>query len=591
MKYSTEEFVADASVISDEMYPAHGDEAARLGRFHLGIRILLDQYGLDDEEIAEQVLDDNSDQGIDFFETFGGASNVVYVVQVKDHQEFQHAEQLAAIRKMIGEIHFLSSRQRITPEWSDRRKDRFVALRDLRGEEVDVKYVLLLTGNASASDVTSELSEDLSARESVVVIDRRVLSELEDSNRTPANPQVKLRLEDGRHFEVQDRGLIRTLVTLANTHDYVEATQMKGPHIFRLNPRLYLGEKNTNKGMMKTLRDEKERERFHLLNNGITVVCEKYSVNGNEIVVDDFQVVNGCQTTETLWRFYNEDPEGSIDVYVPLRIIETQGSDELAYRISETTNSQSAVLSSDLVANDDCQKRIKFSLESGLPSVFYEARRGEWRKLEKSKVERNKFKIDPKDWDSSGSQGFRKIGLKELAQVLLAVTQSPSNAKEQISGLFGNRSSDSLYNRLFNQSWSDIDQIRLVIETYLYVCAEDNWCPKGRTDEDKKLFGDLARLGRFYVTYLIYRQWRADAGMGYDPDKDEPLLLSTEVSRRILKSLKSEIGTLPSIAVRALASTKKDADVDIRALLRQKKHRETIEKNFDMRLELQDDAQ
>jgi hypothetical protein len=123
------------------------------------------------------------------------------------------------------------------------------------------------------------------------------------------------------------------------------------------------------------------------------------------------------------------------------------------------------------------------------------------------------------------------------------------------------------------------------------VIAEDNWCPKGRNEEEKKLLGDLARLGRFYVTYLIYRQWRADALMEYEPDRDEPLLLPVDVSRRILKSLKTEIGLLPSIAVRSLYRTKRDADVDTRALLRQNKHREAIEKNFDLMLELADDSQ
>jgi hypothetical protein len=589
MSYSIKDFEEDSADISEEMYAAHASESGRLGRFHLAIKILLDQYGLDEEEIAEQVLDDNSDQGIDFFDVFSGASNVLYVVQVKDHEKFARAEQLAAFRKMFGEIHQLRDRQRVSHEWSDRRKERFYTLRELKDEEVDVRYVLLLTGNAVGSDLEAELAPDLRNDESLTVLDRNSLLELEERNRIPSNPQVKLRLEEGRFFEVQDGGMIRTLVTLANTHDYVEATQTNGARIFRLNPRLYLGEKNTNKGMMKTLRDGKERGRFHLLNNGITVVCDKYTISGNEILVEDFQVVNGCQTTETLWRFYGEDPVGAIDVYVPLRIIETKGQDDLAYRISETTNSQSAVLSSDLVANDESQKRIKFSLESGTPSVFYEARRGEWRKMEKNKVEKNKYKIDPKDWDSTGSQGFRKIGLKELAQILLAVTQSPSNAKEQISGLFGNRSNGSLYHQLFSESWHDIDQIRLVIETYLYVCAEDNWCPTGRNPEEKKLLGDLARLGRFYVTYLIYRQWRSDASLQYEPDKDEPLLLPTDVSRRILQSLKSEIGQLPTIAVRTLARVKKDSDVDIRALLRQKKHREAIERNFDQLLEIADD--
>ena len=592
MSYTKKDFVDEAKTISEESYEAHAGDGDRLGRFHLGVRILLDKYDLDGKEIAEQVLNDNTDQGIDFFFSVPGVSPVIYVIQVKDNAILDHSEQVAACRKMFGEIHYLLDQKKKGPKWTERRKERFSDLKKLEEEVFDIKYVLLLTGDASASDPTDELIADLDPRESIEVVDRTKLAEIEQLNRSPLKPKVVLRLEEGRWFELQDDDSIRTLVTHANAHDYVEATQSNGAQIFRLNPRLYLGETTAkNKGMMATLEDDKERERFHLFNNGITVVCDKYSVSENEIVVEDFQVVNGCQTTETLWRFCKDNAEKVMEFYVPLRIIETKGDEDLASRISERTNAQSAVVSSDFVANDLCQKRIKNGLETALIPVFYTARRGDDKKLNKNKVEKNRFKIDPKDWGVTTSQAHRIIGLKELAQVLLAVTQSPSKAKEQISSLFGDRTSDSLYNKLFVGSWTDIDQIRLVIETYLYISAPNNWCPKEKSQDETKLLGDLARLGRFYVTYLVYRQWRVDNAQAYDPDHDEPLLLPTEVSRRILNNLKSEIGTRPSVAVRSLAAVKKEADVDIRALLRQKTHREDIEKKFDMMRQILDDIE
>jgi hypothetical protein len=360
----------------------------------------------------------------------------------------------------------------------------------------------------------------------------------------------------------------------------VEATESHGVGIFRLNPRLYLGDRPSNKGMLKTLRDSAERERFHLLNNGITVVCETFEYTGDQLAVSDFQVVNGCQTTESLWKFKLEDEENLIDVYVPLRVIETRGDESLAYRISETTNSQSAVLSSDLVANDECQKVIKQQLRGAETPVFYEARRGELRELKKRQFEYNQFKVTPADWGQTTSQGYRVIGLKELAQVLLAATQSPSSAKEQISSLFGSRDKDSLYQKLFSDSWGDPIQLQLLIETYLYLRRPENWAPKGANSKEAKEYADLARLGRFYVTYLVFRQWRLDYDLEYSPDDDEPMLLPPEVSQEILSNFLEKLGRLPEIACKALFHAKQQHEIETRPLLRQKANRPRIEESF-----------
>lgn len=580
MAYSENDFKQESLEIRDELYSANGADGERLGRFHLGIRILLNEYPLNDEDIAEQVLDDQNDQGIDFFEVLGGTKNEVCVVQVKDNVSLNRAEQLAAVRKMVGEIHELRAKPRVGPSWPERRKARYKDLKALRGDEHQVRYVLLLTNDAIAESLEHDVKELLAQNEELEVIDRKALAAMEEENQSPRKPRVTLRLQKGQYFEIDGAAGAKALVTHVNAHDYVEATEAARLAIFRLNPRLYLGDKPSNKGMLNTLRDDSERERFHLLNNGITVVCESYAIEDGFIKAEDFQVVNGCQTTETLWKYNSEEEEKIIDVYVPLRIIETQNNEALAGRISQTTNSQSAVASSDLVANDPIQKDIKTKLGEGSPAVFYEARRGELRQLKKKNFERNKFRVDPSNWGVSGSQGFREIGLKEFAQIMLAVNKSPSNAKEQISSLFEKREPGDLYTRLFKDSWTDPVQLRLLVEAYLYIRREENWCKGGATAVAKER-GDLARLGRFYVLYLVYRQWRIDKGIPHNPDVDEPGLLPAQQSEEILRDFVSNIGKLPKLAVRALEKSKVALGLETRDLLRRKPARKDIEDKFD----------
>lgn len=579
MTYTRKEFALEADEVAEEFYNAHGDDKGRLGRFHLAIRILLDSYQLEDMEIAEQVLDDHADLGIDYFAVFTGVNNDVYVIQVKDHKELGKAEQVAAVRKLIGEFRLLTEKSRIVAAWPERRKERFADFKVVRNDEHRVRYILVLTGIAVPESLELEIT-DLKKHESLDVLNPDDLAHLEEENREPKKPEVTVRIQKSKKFELNERGGAKTLVALVNGLDYVEATENHGVGIFRLNPRLYLGDRPSNKGMLTTLRDSAERERFHLLNNGITVVCETFDYTGDQLAVRDFQVVNGCQTTESLWKFKLEDEENLIDVYVPLRVIETRGDESLAYRISETTNSQSAVLSSDLVANDPCQKDIKLKLGGAETPIFYEARRGELRELKKRQFEYNQFRITPADWGQTTSQGVRVIGLKELAQVLLAATQSPSSAKEQISSLFGSRDEDSLYQKLFSGSWSDPIQLQLLIETYLYIRRPENWAPKGAKPEEAREYADLARLGRFYITYLVFRQWRDDYGIKYSPDDDEPELLPSEFSRDILSNFLDKLGRYPEIACKTLLHAKKQHNLETRPLLRQKANRTLIEASF-----------
>lgn len=127
--------------------------------------------------------------------------------------------------------------------------------------------------------------------------------------------------------------------------DYVKLIQKENGELnkglFFENVRDFLGEGNTvNEDIATTIRSEDERDRFAILNNGVTIVAKKVTPSGDFFKISQFQVVNGCQTSHVL--FINKEALSS-DMYLTVKVIETSDVD-LSGQIISTTNSQSHVV-------------------------------------------------------------------------------------------------------------------------------------------------------------------------------------------------------------------------------------------------------
>lgn len=82
------------------------------------------------------------------------------------------------------------------------------------------------------------------------------------------------------------------------------------------------------------------KDRFVLMNNGVTIVARTLrTVRRDRIQIEDFQIVNGCQTTHVL---YDQREKADPSVYIPLRVIATQDED-VVRSISRGTNRQTKV--------------------------------------------------------------------------------------------------------------------------------------------------------------------------------------------------------------------------------------------------------
>ncbi|MEZ4805836.1 MAG: AIPR family protein, partial [Bacteroidia bacterium] len=143
--------------------------------------------------------------------------------------------------------------------------------------------------------------------------------------------------------------------------------------LFDDNVRDFQGDNTINTEIQKTILNEPEK--FALLNNGITIVCEKYVPSNRQITIRNPQIVNGCQTSHVI---FNSSGENEILNKVPLiiKVISTQ-NDEITNQIVRGTNRQNIVLDEAFETTKPFHKELEEFINALSPeySRFYYERR------------------------------------------------------------------------------------------------------------------------------------------------------------------------------------------------------------------------
>lgn len=142
--------------------------------------------------------------------------------------------------------------------------------------------------------------------------------------------------------------------------------------LFYDNIRDFQGHNAVNSEISKTLESDEGRERFSVLNNGVTLVARGLRITGNKFVVSDFQIVNGCQTSHVL---FNSMRGIDSKLQVPVKVIATRDEEVIAAIIT-ATNRQTQVNDEDLYALGAFQKQLEsyFASYRDKQKLFYERR-------------------------------------------------------------------------------------------------------------------------------------------------------------------------------------------------------------------------
>lgn len=155
--------------------------------------------------------------------------------------------------------------------------------------------------------------------------------------------------------------------------------------LFYDNVRDFQDYNEVNKDIRATLQSA-DKERFVLLNNGVTILAKTMRTVGDNFHVEDFQVVNGCQTSHVLF-----DNRASITdaIFVPLKVIVT-ADEGVTSAIITATNRQTAVKEDQLYALSGFQKQLEtyYNTFKDSQQLFYERRSRQYASVPEIKIKK-----------------------------------------------------------------------------------------------------------------------------------------------------------------------------------------------------------
>jgi hypothetical protein len=139
--------------------------------------------------------------------------------------------------------------------------------------------------------------------------------------------------------------------------------------LFESNIRHFQGLVDVNKKIKNTIENPDQKD-FWWLNNGITIIANNPTQVGKTLSIDNVQIVNGLQTSYSIYNNFDGNSDDKRSVLVKVIINDDK---ETIDHIIASTNSQNAVSPALLRATDDVQRHIEqYFFNSG---YFYDRRK------------------------------------------------------------------------------------------------------------------------------------------------------------------------------------------------------------------------
>ena len=130
-----------------------------------------------------------------------------------------------------------------------------------------------------------------------------------------------------------------------------------------------------NKAIADSVKNSDEHKNFLLYHNGLTILAQTAILEDDQLTIDGYTVVNGCQSLSTL---YEQRGLVSDELRLLTRVIKLPPYEELAARITHHSNNQNAISARDLQSNSTIQRRLQMEFRSAFgPWISYEIKRGE----------------------------------------------------------------------------------------------------------------------------------------------------------------------------------------------------------------------
>jgi hypothetical protein len=158
-----------------------------------------------------------------------------------------------------------------------------------------------------------------------------------------------------------------TYMAIISGETLADLYEKYGPRLLERNVRAFLQMRgDVNKGIRDTIRNEPDM--FLAYNNGISATAEWIDIgespNRMPVIrrIRDFQIVNGAQTTASIYHTHIKDKQDVSRVYVQVKLTVLKNADDadrIVPKISQCANSQNKINAADFTSNDPFHIQIQ----------------------------------------------------------------------------------------------------------------------------------------------------------------------------------------------------------------------------------------
>ena len=332
-----------------------------------------------ESDYGEMIVDGQYDGGVDVLLTDPSSeSSDLVIAQSKYYSTISFEDVFNAMTKMAA--FYKDMQQGHYEQVSATVQRRFLSLFSEVGEESKIHFVFYTSALQSGINKARiekkfrELFADSSQFEVSIFFGKDVVEEINESESRRATVEHgKIRLDESNNCLLYgENAAIVNVSALSIKKLYAK----HNTQLLARNLRYHIAGRDIDKGIDETIRNNPES--FWYKNNGITIVCSDFSIDGREVKLRDFSIINGGQTTYMIHKSQSVDEHN--DFYLPCKIIKTEGNTEdeknaFSLSIAKATNTQKPIKPVDLKANSP--EQIRFAQSMREVGVFYQTKRGE----------------------------------------------------------------------------------------------------------------------------------------------------------------------------------------------------------------------
>ena len=148
----------------------------------------------------------------------------------------------------------------------------------------------------------------------------------------------------------------KAVIAPVKASELVRLEGISDQSLFDKNVRGPLGKTAINKAIVTSIKNKDLHKSFPLFHNGITIIASKVQVAKDNITAENYYVVNGCQSLNSLF-----DNQGSLtdDLRILTKFIQLENDSPLGTIITQFSNNQNGVRARDFMSNNRMQVRLQ----------------------------------------------------------------------------------------------------------------------------------------------------------------------------------------------------------------------------------------